>query len=184
MIDDNILLSIYMYYILVYCVPSCVHGVCVATNTCVCGEGYEGDQCSDIGKNNIKSLSDDMPFIVYSLCDDNPCSNGGSCQYHAGSHICTCTPQYTGAFCDIELPTTTTTTTTTNTTTEGVNVNIGAIVGGVIGGVVGIALLVAAIIVVVVVVMMNLRVSGRKKDYEERHEMKNEAPHQNIYTSN
>ena len=43
---------LFINYILVYCVPSCVHGVCVATNTCVCGEGYEGDQCSDIGKNN------------------------------------------------------------------------------------------------------------------------------------
>ena len=139
-----------------------------------------------------KSLSDEMPFIVYSLCDDNPCSNGGSCQYHAGSHICTCTPQYTGPFCGIELPTTTTTTTTTTittttttTTTEGVNV--GAIVGGVIGGVIGIALLVAAIIVVVVVVMRSLRVSGRKEDYKERHEIKNEAwalyQNMNAYTS-
>ena len=129
-----------------------------------------------------------MPFIVYSSCGDNPCSNGGSCRYHAGSHICTCAPQYTGPFCDIEIPTTSTTstiattsTTTTTASTEGVN--IGAIVGGVIGGVVGVALLVTAIIVVVVVVMRNSRASRRKGDYEERHEMKDEAAHQNIYTS-
>ena len=53
---------LFIHIVLVYCTPSCVHGFCVGTNTCVCGEGYEGEQCSDIGKNMIQS-SDDMPFI-------------------------------------------------------------------------------------------------------------------------
>ena len=32
-------------------------------------------------------------------CTENPC-NGGSCQYHAGTYICTCLSGLTGEFCE------------------------------------------------------------------------------------
>ena len=38
-------------------------------------------------------------FIVTTPCIQNPC-NGGGCQYHAGSYICTCPPELTGEFCE------------------------------------------------------------------------------------
>ena len=90
---------------------------------------------------------------MYGECATNPCNNGGTCQNHAGSYICTCTSDYTGFFCDDELPTHTVTTdnvTDTETATDNAKAvdisNTGAIVGGVIGGLVVIAIIAIAII--------------------------------------
>ncbi len=33
----------------VLCDPPCENGACVATNTCSCASGYEGETCSEIG---------------------------------------------------------------------------------------------------------------------------------------
>ena len=33
----------------VICNPDCAHGVCVANDTCNCGEGYSGDLCDSLG---------------------------------------------------------------------------------------------------------------------------------------
>ena len=37
--------------------------------------------------------------IVTTKCVQNLC-NGGDCQYHAGSYICTCLSGLTGVFCE------------------------------------------------------------------------------------
>ncbi len=36
---------------------------------------------------------------VYTECPENPCKNGGTCQFHAGSFLCTCAPGFTGSLC-------------------------------------------------------------------------------------
>lgn len=92
-----------------------------------------------------------MCQIVYNECDVNPCSNGGTCQNHAGSSICTCTSDYTGVFCDDLLP-------------GAKYSHTGAIVGGVIGGLIGIAILV---VVVVFVIIFLFQRSSKKDDKQE-----------------
>ena len=39
----------YFYNSVVVCIPSCENGACVATNTCLCTEGYSGDTCAKAG---------------------------------------------------------------------------------------------------------------------------------------
>ena len=39
-------------YIIVTCNPPCIHGSCVDTNMCACGEGYKGDTCDTKSKIN------------------------------------------------------------------------------------------------------------------------------------
>ena len=46
----NTVLQLPFVSLVVSCDPSCVHGVCVDTNVCVCGEGYEGPICNTTGK--------------------------------------------------------------------------------------------------------------------------------------
>ena len=43
-------------------------------------------------------------IIVYLACDQSPCNNNGTCQYHAGNYICVCLPGFTGEFCNNTYP--------------------------------------------------------------------------------
>ena len=57
---------------------------------------------------------------MYSECNVNPCNNSGICQYHAGSYMCTCLLGYSGLFCDIQLPPTSTSSTSRTAVIVGV----------------------------------------------------------------
>ena len=39
-------------------------------------------------------------LLVYSTCDQNPCNNNGTCQYHGGNYTCTCLSGFTGKYCE------------------------------------------------------------------------------------
>ena len=41
---------------LVICDPPCDFGACVANDTCICSEGYNGSTCSEIGKYRLVFL--------------------------------------------------------------------------------------------------------------------------------
>ena len=99
------------------------------------------------------------PNIVYSECDVNPCNNSGVCQYHAGTYMCTCSPEYSGPFCDIVLLVP-----TTDVPKEEQALSTGAIVGIVVGVVVAIALVVLVFIVVLVAAIRYHRACGDKQD--------------------
>ena len=43
-------------------------------------------------------------IIVYSTCDQSPCNNNGTCQYHAGNYMCVCLPGFAGEFCNNTYP--------------------------------------------------------------------------------
>ena len=49
---------------------------------------------------DIKVLCNDIS--VYTTCEYNPCENGGTCQYHAGTYFCTCSDQFVGERCENE----------------------------------------------------------------------------------
>ena len=76
----------------------------MSTNVCACGEGYEGSTCNLIGKRDLEKELE-FYYYIYTVvtvpCAEsaNPC-NGGGCQYHAGSYICTCPPELSGEFCE------------------------------------------------------------------------------------
>jgi hypothetical protein len=73
----------------VVCDPPCENGACIATNTCMCTQGYIGDTCAT---------------PVMTQCEENICGSGGTCQMLAGSIICTCPPHLTGTACDLLRP--------------------------------------------------------------------------------
>uniref|UniRef100_A0A1X7TZR4 EGF-like domain-containing protein n=2 Tax=Amphimedon queenslandica TaxID=400682 RepID=A0A1X7TZR4_AMPQE len=141
----------------IICDPPCVHGACVSTDVCACGEGYEGSTCDS---------------IVTTECVQNPC-NGGGCQYHAGSYICTCLSGLTGDFCEENIPTATVDATDT--------ANIGLVVGLTVG--ILIPLVIVTIIAIIVVVLVIVRRKRNKKEsekkYTDQQEMK-EVP-ENVY---
>ena len=56
---------IFASFLLVICDPPCVHGACVSTNVCACGEGYEGSTCKVIGK---RDLEEELEFYYYIYC--------------------------------------------------------------------------------------------------------------------
>jgi hypothetical protein len=64
---------------------TCIDGI--ANYTCQCGPAWTGRNC-DEQKNET-------------LCDNNPCSNGGICHLvsNFNNYTCTCPPPYTGRNC-------------------------------------------------------------------------------------
>ena len=55
----------------------------VAGYTCLCADGYEGDNCDG----NVND------------CAENPCSNGGTCYDEVNGYRCDCVAGYTGPSC-------------------------------------------------------------------------------------
>ena len=39
---------------------------------------------------------------MYTTCDYNPCENGGTCWYHAGTYFCTCPDEFVRERCEYE----------------------------------------------------------------------------------
>eukprot|EP00117_Sycon_ciliatum_P024904 scpid7365/ scgid2846/ Neurogenic locus notch homolog protein 1; Translocation-associated notch protein TAN-1; Notch 1 extracellular truncation; Notch 1 intracellular domain len=65
-----------------------------APYTCICQEGYTGEQCQ----------------TEMDVCDSSPCGNSGACRSQRGdtaglhSFVCECTEGFVGPLCDVELP--------------------------------------------------------------------------------
>ncbi len=55
------------------CSPRCVHGACVATNSCDCKSGWGGATCT-----------------MRDICSPNPCGPNGTCGPSAGTYTCDC----------------------------------------------------------------------------------------------
>uniref|UniRef100_A0A1X7V5I7 EGF-like domain-containing protein n=1 Tax=Amphimedon queenslandica TaxID=400682 RepID=A0A1X7V5I7_AMPQE len=128
----------------IICVPPCAHGACVDTNVCACGEGYEGTTCN---------------ITVTRPCTENPC-NDGSCQYHAGTYICTCLSGLTGEFCEETI----------NTSPPGPETSgdVGLVVALAIGiGLPLIILILSVVIVVLVLVKCGILPSLAKREKSE-----------------
>ena len=112
---------------------------------------------------------------MYDECITNPCNNGGTCQNHAGSYICTCTSDYTGFFCDDELPTHT-------VTTDDAEANVGAIVGGVIGGLILVVIAIIAVAIIFIILYFYIYKKG-SSGYkpEKEHEVELAKKENDIY---
>ena len=39
-------------------------------------------------------------FLVYTICDESPCQNGGECRKHVLDYICDCPVTHSGEFCE------------------------------------------------------------------------------------
>ena len=107
------------------CSEACVHGTCVAPDTCKCESGYGGPLCNVSEyrptliilfytlygelkirrkkKKNCFSLAE-CPFGKYGKeCKKScRCANGASCDPYDGK--CTCTRGWTGEFCNEMCP--------------------------------------------------------------------------------
>ena len=118
---------------------------------------------------------------VYTECTQNPCRNQGTCQILAGSYLCTCTPEYTGDFCEdgtvyksftllhftiifcVEIPTTASPTESTEATEAPIDNNQLFIIIGAFGG----GALLILIVVVIVTMVSVLCICRKAKKYAE-----------------
>ena len=66
---------------------TCIDGV--ASFTCMCPMGYDGDLCE----------------INVDDCIDNPCLNNSSCVDGVNCYTCVCSPGYTSENCSVPLVT-------------------------------------------------------------------------------
>ena len=86
----------------------------IASFSCSCPTGYEGDQCQ-MGKikdvtylpkiyNYFHSSACNFNMLLFNSeineCDSNQCQNGGTCEDGIASFTCQCLQGYMGVTCD------------------------------------------------------------------------------------